>query len=526
MVGKKTMIVAVGVLGGLASETGQSGGFNIGGWHVDPVGTVGNAITHGDVKTLGLLIVSPPLVIVPGEQLQKVGDDTLKEVKKAGGVTVTELKKASGEVITMTSNAIEDTSHTVTRAGQDAAAMYIKAWKDTAAQTRRSFQDAVDAGQAAAHFEQNQIKGLVHTVDTTAKRLSDGKVVDAMWGAATEPMQASEENFFKATQESSLLNTAASSAAAIYGGPAGAAAYAAWQTYKETGDARLALRVGILAAATSAAGAEVSQMPSRTTSELFKKAAMTGAVGGIAVAAAGGDENAIKDGFLKSGGAVLIQGGQQRLKAYSPNAENAIKTVQCVSARDLDCLSNTTWVRDSKGKALYDRAVQKLDPKQYVGTWSQWPKNSVNAVKQDFIAKISQLPNAKLIPILKSRWVISWTLGSQPELAHGKPSVILTYVGENAPFRSAVAYGIKEKTQPAFNGTVKSANKGTYQCTINAERRRVVVESHSTSCEARYEQKSGTEVVWKSSTNGRVCAEKARAFIVHLKDIGMQCNRS
>jgi hypothetical protein len=91
------------------------------------------------------------------------------------------------------------------------------------------------------------------------KRLREGKVVDSMWGLATEPLQSSEENFAKATQESEVINAAAGTAAAVYGGPAGAAAYAAWSTYRRTGNADIALRAGILAAVTSQMGTSVAK---------------------------------------------------------------------------------------------------------------------------------------------------------------------------------------------------------------------------------------------------------------------------
>ncbi len=137
------------------------------------------------------------------------------------------------------------------------------------------------------------------------------KSVDAMWGLGTEPAKSGEANFFKATQESKVVNAAAAIAATAYGGPAGAAAYAAWSTYRQTGNADMALRAGLLAAVTSEVGSAVAQMPAGTTGEIIKKAAMAGAAGGISVAAAGGDEQAIKDGFLKSAGNVLIQGGSR-----------------------------------------------------------------------------------------------------------------------------------------------------------------------------------------------------------------------
>jgi hypothetical protein len=190
----------------------------------------------------------------------------------------------------------------------------------------------------------------------------------------------------KAAQESAVINAAAQTAAAVYGGPAGAAAYAAWYTYRATGDANLALKAGVLSALTSAGGS-VANTPSGTVVEVVKKAAVAGAVGGVATAAAGGDANAVKNAFLKSGSAVLVQGASDQLEAYSPNAQNAFQTTQCISARDVDCLSNTTYVRDVTGKILCDKNDRpridnaKLDPKQYVGEWTGIDPNSIEAKK-------------------------------------------------------------------------------------------------------------------------------------------------
>jgi hypothetical protein len=162
------------------------------------------------------------------------------------------------------------------------------------------------------------------------------------------------------------------------------------------------------------------------------------------VAAAGGDEQAIKDGFLKSAGAVLVQGGQDKLKAYSQKAEDAYDTVQCISARDVDCLSNTTWARDVKGKILYDEKNGKpridpssLDPNQYIGRWSALDPQSPEGKTNAFITQISKLPNMEAIPILKNQWVLTWTLSTEQDK---KPTVVVTYVGKDAPFNSTVKY--------------------------------------------------------------------------------------
>jgi hypothetical protein len=193
-------------------------------------------------------------------------------------------------------------------------------------------------------------------------------------------------------------------------------------------------------------GASVAKMPAGTTGEIIEKAAMAGAAGGISVAAAGGDEQAIKDGFLKSAGAVLVQAGSDKLKAYSPKAKDAYDTVQCISARDVDCLSNTTWARDVKGKILYDQNgkprvdTSRLDPKQYVGRWTGIDPQSAEGKKNAFITQISKLPETEAIPILKNQWVLTWTLGKEQDISYKTPTVVLTYVGKDPPFNSTVEY--------------------------------------------------------------------------------------
>jgi hypothetical protein len=373
--------------------------------------------------------------------VKQLGGNTLTTVQKAAGVTVRTLQKANGDVFATVKKAGDDSIRTTFKAADDAAATYVKAWRDVGEQEKRSFDDAVDAGKAVGHFIENQAKAYLGAVNNAAKRAQDGKVVDAMWGLGTEPLKSDEENFAKATQESKVVNAAAATAAAAYGGPAGAAAYAAWSTYRQTGNADMALRAGLLAAVTSQTGSSIAQMPAGTTGEIVKKAAIAGAAGGVAVAAAGGDEQAIKEGFLKSAGAVLVQGGTDKLKAYSPQAKDAYETVQCISARDVDCFSNTTWARDAKGKILYDETARKINPDNYMGKWSQLDPKSAEGQVNAAIAQTSKLAQKEAIPVLNNKWVLTWTLGEEQNIKYAKPTVVLTYVGDDPPFVSKVSYG-------------------------------------------------------------------------------------
>jgi hypothetical protein len=432
---------------------------------------------------------------------------------------VVTLKKAGG-----------DTVNTFVKAGNDATATYVKAWKDTAEQTKRSFQDTVDAGSAAANYTVNQVKAYESTLHNAEKRLREGKVIDSMWGLAVEPLQASEANFAKATQESKLIATAAASAAAVYGGPGGAAAYAAWSTYRATGNADQALRAGFLAAATAQAGTAVSAMPSGTIGEVLKKSAMAGAAGGIAVAAAGGDERAMQEGFLRSAGAVLVQAGNDKAKAYAPKAKDAWDTVQCISARDLDCVSKTTWARE-KGKILTDANgrpridMKKLDPQQYIGKWSGIDPMSEEGRKNAIVAKISQLPKVEAIPLMKNKWVLSWSVGSKtPTIKYGQPTVVLTYVGLNPPFISKVSYGRGQAAPSWVDGDTNAKLANLYACTLAGIDRTVRVTKRGGGCEAIYRREDGEQdIVWHSDHFPDICAGKAAEFVTRLRSMGIQC---
>lgn len=411
--------------------------------------------------------------------VEKLGVDTFATLQTAAGDSVRTLEKAGGDTVTSVKKAGSDSVKTITKAAGDATASYVKGWRDVGDQSKRSFKDVIDAGKAAARFAENQAKSEGTATIKAQKRLRDGKIIDSIWGLGTEPAKSAEENFAKATEESDLLNTAAASAAAVYGGPAGAAAYAAWSTYRRTGDANLALRAGIIAGVTSEMGSSTAALPAGTTGEIVKKAALAGAAGGIAVAAAGGDEQAIKDGFLKSAGAVLIQAGNDKLKAYSPKLKDAYDTVQCISARDVDCLSNTTWARDAKGKMLYDANgkprvdTSALDRQQYVGKWTGLDPNSDEGKKNAFITQTSKLPDTEAIPLLDNRWVLTWKLGQGQDIPYKNPTVVLTYVGKAPPFTSTTDYGGSATNTPDTTGHGGAGAKPPAKGTTNSNSVRV-----------------------------------------------------
>lgn len=463
-------------------------------------------------------------------ETEKLGQDTLTTIKKAGGDTVRTLQKAGGDTVATLEKAGGDAITTFVKAGADANATYVKAWKDTGEQTKKGFQDTVDAARAVTNFGINQLKAYDASLKSAEKRLREGKVIDSMWGLTVEPLQASEANFARATQESALIATAASSAAAVYGGPGGAAAYAAWSTYRATGNADQALRAGLLAAATAQAGGSVSSMPSGTMGEALKKSAMAGAAGGIAVAAAGGDERAVTEGFLRSAGSVLVQAGSDKAKAYAPKAKDAWDSVQCLAAKDVDCFSKTTWARDAKGRILTDSNgkpridPKALDPAAYIGKWTGIDPKSADGKKAAILAKISQLPKVQAIPLMKNRWVLTWIAGERREIGYGQPTAVLTYIGPNAPFTSKVRYGRGETTPSWAEGGSDSMLPMSYACSLAGIGRTVTVTKDAAGCEALYRRDDGEkDIVWHSDHYPEICAGKAAEFVKRIRSKGIQC---
>ena len=450
----------------------------------------------------------------------KIGG-TVGQVAEAGKSAINEEIHFGTDVLKVVIKGTNDTVAVVSKAGNDIVVNYAKAWKDTTEQTKRSFNDGVDAGAAALRYQERVTKDYLTSLGNSERRLREGKVVDAAWGLATEPVQSQEKNFFKATQESHVINDAAASAAAFYGGPGGAAAYASWSTYKSTGDATLAMRVGIIAGLSSELGSSsgATLSTNATTSEIVRKATIAGAAGGIAIAAQGGDEAAIKDGFLKSAGSVLIQVSKNKLNSSVPNASNYIEIAECVSAKDVSCLGRTAYVRDVNGKLVKEISkdgnykIENIDPKTQIGHWVGVNLNDPSNQNLKQFANISKLPNSNIIAMYDGRVVLTTTLGTNENIEYGKPQVVLTILNGPSPF----------KFQRKFQ--IAHTENGYYSCKIQKITMTVKTKVQGNSCKTLYTRSDGnTQIIWNTPSHPNACSSKAAAFVKSLEQKGVDCS--
>lgn len=234
-----------------------------------------------------------------GKNVGKTIEKGVRDVKTTSGTALKDIGKAPGK-------AAEDARKAIEKGLVDASRTVGKAGKDLAAETRRVGPQAVELGTALGKYVERTATGTVDAVQDAERRLSEGKILDAAFHLALDPLTNQEEAAFLATQESGWLNTVATTAALAAYGPGGAAAYASWQTYHASGgNAELAVRAGIITGLTSTAMGGVNGM----NASIAKKAVLAGAVGGLAVAASGGNQDQVRDAFILGGGIILIQEG-------------------------------------------------------------------------------------------------------------------------------------------------------------------------------------------------------------------------
>lgn len=475
--------------------------------------------------------------------LKKVSGATVETIRKAGDSTVTTVQKAGENTITTVQHSVDQATITIDKANSAITRNVDKGWRDVSAQSRRDFTNLVDAGTAIANFDKNEVQGVGATLSAAEKRVREGKVVDALWGLGTQPLQNTNKDAAGAVEESTVLNSVAAIAASAYGGPGGAAAYAAWLTYEETGNAELALRAGMITGATSYAFSATGQMPSGTAGELAKKVVVGGAIGGLAVAAAGGDKEAIKNAFLLSGSMILIQDQYQKVTDHPLDARASNHDGYCMASSpgEADCSPpDIAYKRDAQGNVEYETDadgnvdktkplvdVTKTDPRfNHVGLWSTPDDDSLAGERGDFMTAVSKVPGMNAMALFHDTWAVSWNMGMTETVSTILPATVLTYVGTGAPvytkIQTTYVNGVQPKPQ-APNGDTHAG----YFCKAGAATRTItpIALDGSPGCHLIYRTETGLSTPWNARNDKSYCASKADLLADNLRNLGWSCSR-
>lgn len=399
-----------------------------GGLMISPAAACGGFFDAGCNLSHGGL--SPQNIV---KQTAQAATDTREAVAKAGTDTRVAVAKAG-----------TDTRETIAKAGTDTRVAIGKAGTDARVATVQAVQDVGTASVTIAKFVERQMKGMASEVGDAARRIQEGKVVDAIWHLSVAPLKQTEQNAALAAQESNILRTVGQVAATAYGGPGGAAAYAAWYAYRATGNADLALRVAIITGATSAGFSAAGQLPADTVGQIAQKAIVTGAIGGLAVAAAGGDAEAVKDGFLLSGGMVLVQAGFEKVTTHPIDGRASQGEAYCMATVGAECSPpKSAYVTDANGNIQFDKNgeplvdVTKTDPiRPHVGTWSKEADTPLIGVgeRSASMTAVSRVPGMNAMAVFHDTWTVAWDMNAFTKVTTIVPAVVLTYTGTGAPY--------------------------------------------------------------------------------------------
>lgn len=321
--------------------------------------------------------------------------------------------------------------------------------------------DTGEALVAAYKFVERVNQDLGASAEKAHERAAEGKYIDAIWHMATDRLVSAEKNAALAVEESNVIESFAQIGASAYGGPGGAAAYASWRVYSQTKDVNLALKVGIITGAMSYVTGKVSKMPDGTNEQLAQKVMLAGAVGGIGVAVSGGDEAAVKDGFIKSGGMVFLRAKYEDYIGAEPDLKGSEGPGYCMATEspNAPCAplreayagfdADGKPLKGDNGSPLVD--VRKTDLSQpHVGRWSDENGGLANEVVGEtgaVMVTISRLPATNAMSVGHDHWVVEMKMDPVTKVLSIVPAAVATYHMTENPVQDSVEKQVLESKE-------------------------------------------------------------------------------
>jgi hypothetical protein len=478
------------------------------------------------------------------KKVTKAATNTVETVTKPLGPigeVATAAVKIQGNIIVETTVLAGNVTNTVD-----------KAVGDTGAELKRAGKNSEEAVSAIKNYVANQATGTVDTLSNAAKRLRQGKVADAFWHLAVDPYKTTESAAYQAAAESSIVNTVGSVAASVYGGPQGAAAYAAWFTYNQTKDINLAIKVGLITGAANAGFKGAAKIPS---DELVKKTIVTAAIGGAAVAASGGDNRQILDGFLRSGAMVLIQDGYTKMTdgdlLADAKGSNGIPYCMQALPNSADCAPpEEAYVRNPDGslakgpdgKPMID--IKKLDhTRQVVGLASnaKEAEGMLASIKEEIGSDRGLLmktlsvaaPGLNAGALFHDQWVMVSAMSAVENFATIGPAIVLIYNGTAGPINNQIQQAATDAANSNPKPSAPQQDKEptrpqrTYMCQKAPVEREISVhtptEIENLACAVVYERKEALTLPWVAQNSEQYCFKKAEEFVLQHQKWGFQC---
>ncbi len=313
------------------------------------------------------------------EDAQQLGEKLAKESINATQDTVDTIKtgKVHGDI------GIE-----AMKTGDNIVKNFDKFYNDSLDETDRFGKNLEELVQAVVHASEDELDSAMQNMSDAEKRIGEGKIIDAVWHTAVDPAKGTSKNWATAATNSSYLNTVGQSVATVYGGGAGgAAAYAAWLTYEQTGgDLEAAIKQGIISGVTTHVSAGASKIPSD-----FKRMVTKAAISAAAVAANGGTEEDMRKGALIAGGVVIIQVGYREYTGAKFDPTSSEGEAMCKGSPGADCAPSAD-AYDKDGNLDMRKLSQEEVKKPQVGSSFKKGESGITLENSKAMTAVSRFP--------------------------------------------------------------------------------------------------------------------------------------
>jgi hypothetical protein len=290
----------------------------------------------------------------------KAKRDIDKEAKRAKGKADKEATRLKKNIDREATKAKQNVDREATRLKGNLEAEATKGQQDIAKELTRAKKDVGEAVKVATRFVESELESAGKTLSESERKLREGKVLEAVWHLASQPVLDTKGAVAKSITESKLLSQVAATAATAYGGPAGAAAYSAWITYETTGSLDYAIKAGVTAGIASSGGAYANGLPQETINEQVKKELVKASVNAAAVAASGGTEEDIKKAFMKSANSSIKAGTDDAVRAWVD------KEITPIAGK----LEKPSLKEDERAKVIRKATVLAKDVDKFSKQWA------------------------------------------------------------------------------------------------------------------------------------------------------------
>jgi len=283
--------------------------------------------------------------------------------------------------------------------------------------------------------------------------------------------------------------------------------------------------------------------------ELAKKTLVTAAVGGIGVAAAGGSNREVLDGFLRAGAMVLIQDGYTKmtngnLVEDSKVASGSSYCMQALPGEAACAPPDKAYVRNPDGSiARGPDGNPKIDIREVDHTKPVVGKASLAGDAKTALGRVGQelasdkgitmrtlalaIPGANAGALFHDQWVMVSAMSSIENALTIGPAMVLIYNGTAAPLNNAIQEAAVKSAAEKDKSLEPTRPQQSFMCAKGKDQRAISVHEPTNlpevNCAVIYEHNSQASSPWIAVNDPSFCSKRSEEIVAKHQSQGWTC---